>query len=60
MLRSSSNHGVNGKFDGAHSNQIITKKLAQSIAIAKIIVKMAMIGDKSYEKVNWGAYVSDR
>ncbi|CAH6969361.1 hypothetical protein VCHA53O468_140021 [Vibrio chagasii] len=33
---------TNSKFDGADSNQFITKKLAQSFGISKIIMKSAI------------------
>jgi len=51
MLRSSSNHGVNGKFDGAHSNQTIIKKLAQSFGIANFFIKTAILGIKRNKNV---------
>ncbi|CAH1602171.1 hypothetical protein BTO01_11385 [Vibrio jasicida] len=47
-------------FDGAYSNQFITKKLAQSFGISKIIVKTSCFRLKSNEIVNKGSYVSDR
>ncbi|PNM55597.1 hypothetical protein AL540_026800 [Vibrio harveyi] len=47
-------------FDGAYSNQFITKKLAQSFGISEIIAKNSIFGFKSNEIVNKESYVSDR
>ena len=47
-------------FDGAYSNQFITKKLAQSFGISKIIAKKSIFSFKSNEIVNRDIYVSDR
>jgi len=46
--------------DGAYSNQFITKKLAQSFGVSKIIVKKRFFSFKSNEIVNRESYVSDR
>jgi len=47
-------------FDGAYSNHFITKKLAQSFGISKIIAKNSIFDGKSNEIVNKESYVSDR
>lgn len=47
-------------FDGAYSNQFITKKLAQSFGISKVIAKKSFFSFISNEIVNRGSYVSDR
>ncbi|GAB7220917.1 hypothetical protein VoSk93_01280 [Vibrio owensii] len=46
-------------FDGAYSNQFITKKLAQSFGISKIIAKNSIFSFKGNEIVNKESYVSD-
>ncbi|EED27598.1 hypothetical protein VPMS16_3966 [Vibrio sp. 16] len=40
------------EIDGAYSNQFITKKLAQSFGIAKIIANNSLFGFKRNENVN--------
>ncbi|KGY07267.1 hypothetical protein NM09_12625 [Vibrio caribbeanicus] len=44
--------GTVSEIDGAYSNQFITKKLAQSFGIAKIIANNSLFGFKRNENVN--------